>query len=122
MVVDVSSDTADVDVCICAMGVLGSVVLQPRKGCDIGPTLEVDPDDIHRSTTLVLGPNLPCNRITVVGARRCGFTQTKVQCSPTAIVTPMYIPEEDRVAVATTVIGLRSGPLIIRQGGVVAKV
>ena len=93
-----------------------NMVLQPREGCVIGPTLEVDPDDIHRSTTLVLDPDLPCNRIAFDGDRRCGFTQTKVQCSPTAMVTPRYIPEEDRVAVATTVINLGSEPLIIRQG------
>ena len=98
-----------------------NMVLQSREGCVIGPTLEVDPDNIHRSTTLVLDPDLPCNRIAFDGDRRCGFTQTKVQCSPTAMVTPRYIPEEDRVAVATTVINLGSEPLIIRQGDVVAK-
>ena len=37
------------------------------------------------------------------------------------MVTPRYIPEEDWVAVATTVINLGSEPLIIRQGDVVAK-
>ena len=77
---------------------------------------------MHHSSTLVLDPNLPCNRIAFNGDHRSGFIQTKVQCSPTALVTPRYVPDEDRMAVATTAINLGSELLIIRRGGMVAKV
>ena len=97
------------------------MVLQPKEGCSIGPTVQADPGELHCATTLRLIPRLGNDRILLDDDARKGFRKQFMYCTPQALVTPKYVPHEDRCAVATTVINMGSEPLVIRQGDLIAE-
>ena len=97
------------------------MLLQPREGCVIGPTLESPIGSLHHTSQMILDPVLSNTKVVLDTDRSRGYSKLKLFCTPTAAVIPQYVPAENRYGVATTVINMGSDPLVIRQGDIIAE-
>ena len=97
------------------------MLLQPREGCVIGPTLEAPNGFLHQTSQMILDPVLSNTKAVLATDRSRGYSKLKLFCTPTAVAVPQYVPAENRYGAATTVINMRSDPLVIRQGDISAE-
>ena len=83
-----------------------NMILDPGEGCVIGPTVRAEKGQLHRTTTLQLEPVISNLKATLNNNKANGIEHTRMYCTPTAQVQPLYLPKEERYAVATTVINM----------------